>query len=409
MKSARALLTKAAGAGSRALAVNTAGVRRVRRPARGGSPEFDLAYVRVGPRSRIPTVIIPGGPGLASILPYRSLRRDAAANGLDIIMVEHRGVGLSRHDITGQDLPRSAMWIKYVVEDIAAVLEAEDVNQAYLAGASYGSYLASSFAATYPQLVSGMLLDSALQAASDLGLERAWIRDLLWEGDSALAKSVRQLADREDNERALLGVVRGAYELGGATLAQAVLTQRLVGGFTPAWRALATYTAREPSMLTIRDHFEFARAGTIGFRELDYGAEPDGLPLDPALTYQPLAGQYPSFVGEPFDLPAHTPNFAWPMVLLAGSRDLRTPYPIAERTASMAPAATLIKLENGHSAMDTHPLAFVKSLKMLVAGEPRKLTRYESQLNDLPRRGAANTLTRFLWVASQRGSGSADH
>ncbi|MFZ1382115.1 MAG: hypothetical protein WAS54_04910, partial [Scrofimicrobium sp.] len=92
------------------------GIRRVHRPAAPGSPAFDLAYVRTGPRQAIPTVIIPGGPGLASILPYRSVRRQAAADGIDVIMVEHRGVGFSRADVTGGDLPQSAMWVDLVLD-----------------------------------------------------------------------------------------------------------------------------------------------------------------------------------------------------------------------------------------------------------------------------------------------------
>ena len=88
------------------------GVRAVRRPIRpmiaGQRPdrqEFDLFYVRTGRKSAHPLVIIPGGPGAASIALYRGFRRRAAAEGLDVIMVEHRGVGMSRHDDSGADLP----------------------------------------------------------------------------------------------------------------------------------------------------------------------------------------------------------------------------------------------------------------------------------------------------------------
>ena len=53
-------------------------LRSLRRPASGAAPAFDLSYVRSGPRGATPVVIIPGGPGLASVLPYRGLRRRAA-------------------------------------------------------------------------------------------------------------------------------------------------------------------------------------------------------------------------------------------------------------------------------------------------------------------------------------------
>jgi len=102
------------------------GVRPVRRPV--GVPgradeEFDLYYARTGRKSEHPLVIIPGGPGAASIALYRGLRRRAAVNGLDVIMIEHRGVGMSRHDDTGTDLPPGALTVDAAVDDIAAVLD----------------------------------------------------------------------------------------------------------------------------------------------------------------------------------------------------------------------------------------------------------------------------------------------
>ena len=116
------------------------GVRAVRRPVRprrdvagqaaqGGDQEFDLYYVRTGRKSAHPLVIIPGGPGAASIALYRGFRRRAAAEGLDVIMVEHRGVGMSRHDDCGADLPPEALTIEQVVDDVAAVLDDAQVRQ----------------------------------------------------------------------------------------------------------------------------------------------------------------------------------------------------------------------------------------------------------------------------------------
>ena len=49
------------------------GVRSVRRPV-GDGREFDLFYVRTGEPSEHPTVVIPGGPGAASIALYRAMR-----------------------------------------------------------------------------------------------------------------------------------------------------------------------------------------------------------------------------------------------------------------------------------------------------------------------------------------------
>ncbi|MFL6082985.1 MAG: alpha/beta hydrolase, partial [Mycobacterium sp.] len=64
------------------------GVRAVRRPIRcAGDEVFDLFYVRTGRKSAHPLIVIPGGPGAASVALYRGLRRHAAVEGLDIIMV----------------------------------------------------------------------------------------------------------------------------------------------------------------------------------------------------------------------------------------------------------------------------------------------------------------------------------
>ncbi|WP_144238012.1 MULTISPECIES: hypothetical protein [Bacteria] len=61
-------------------------IQRILRPATHDAPAFRLAYTRSGPRTDTPLVVIPGGPGLASIQPYRALRRRAARGGLDVIM-----------------------------------------------------------------------------------------------------------------------------------------------------------------------------------------------------------------------------------------------------------------------------------------------------------------------------------
>ena len=101
------------------------GVRPVRRPVvagqiRGVRPL--LRPYRRGSRCN-PLVIIPGGTGCGVGGVVRGLRRHAAAKGLDVIMVDHRGVGMSRHDDAGADLPPEAITIDQAVNDIAAVLD----------------------------------------------------------------------------------------------------------------------------------------------------------------------------------------------------------------------------------------------------------------------------------------------
>ena len=379
------------------LARNTVGVSQVRRPESADSPAFDLAYVRTGPRSeRPPTVVIPGGPGLGSILPYRTMRAIAARRGIDLIMVEHRGVGLSRHDLAGRDMPATAMRVVNVVDDIAAVLDRERVSRAQIVGSSYGSYLASSFGVMHPGRVSGMVLDSALQSANELELERQVLRGLLWDAASESARRVRALAETGVDGRVLLDVVRAAYELGGDRLLGSLLRRRLRSHRSWAWRALAAYATRGESIARIPGVYEFDLAGTIGFRELGYGALPDGLPLDPACTYAPLAYRFPAFEGEPFDLATETAAFTWPMVLVSGARDLRTPPAIAARTAAVAPQAVTVSLENGHSVLDTHPVALLNVIEWLAAGRQNELPGIAWQLDQLPRRGAAARAQQLL-------------
>lgn len=391
------------------VARRTRGVRSIRRPATDACPEFDLFYVRTGARRQGPArpavVVIPGGPGLGSILPYRLLRAVAAREGLDVIMVEHRGVGLSRRDTDGRDLPVSAMRIGAAVDDIAAVLDRERIRRAYIVGSSYGSYLASSFGAAHPGRVKGMLLDSALQSANELDLERSVIRKLLWDGPTETARSVRRLAETGIDQRILLDVCRGAYELGGHDLLLPLLRRRLGGRADPVWAAIEAYATRDAAIARIPCIYDFDLAGVIGFRELGYGdGLPDGRPLDPALTYAPLLDRFPAFSGEPFDLAEGIRGFDWPLVLLSGTRDLRTPPAIAERVAASAPDAVLVSIENGHSALDTHPVALVAAISALVEGRHRDLPRAAAWLGRLPRRGISARFPRLL-AAGQRLEG----
>lgn len=390
------------------------GTHRALRLATESTPSFELRYVRTGPPSARPIVVIPGGPGLGSLRPYHSLRRIAAQGGLDLIMVEHRGIGASRADTSGAPLPQSAMRISEVIDDLAAVLDRERVESAFIAGSSYGSYLASGFGVRYPERVAGMLLDSALQSTTDLHLERSLMRRLFWDepeirtrstdesggagstSDRFVIADVRRLFASGVDERELLNVLRSGYELGGYRLLRPLLRQRLAKGGGLVWQALKTYAARDETLRHIPGYFEFGIAGAIGFRELNYGAPPDGMPLDPALTYAPLAHRFPAFAGEPFDLVHEIPKFNWPMLLLAGSRDIRTPPAIARRTAEAARDAVLVEIENGHSALDTHPVAFLNALRRLRDGTHRRLPEAARRLETLPRRGAAARLPGWL-------------
>lgn len=114
---------------------------RVPRPA-GDGRTVEIAAVRTGTGRGTPVLMILGGPGVASVVPYRGLRKLAARRKLDVLMVEHRGVGLSRTDITGVDLAVEQVTLENAADDLAAVLDAAGVERAVVYGTSYGSYLA---------------------------------------------------------------------------------------------------------------------------------------------------------------------------------------------------------------------------------------------------------------------------
>ena len=86
------------------------GVRPVRRPfgtgaATGSSDEFDVYYVRTGRKSAHPLLVIPGGPGAASVALYRAFRRRAALAGLDTRIAEliDSKAGLAARALDGSD------------------------------------------------------------------------------------------------------------------------------------------------------------------------------------------------------------------------------------------------------------------------------------------------------------------
>lgn len=377
----------------RAVAGRLPGLRHLRRSAVGEVPAFDLAYLRTGESrggAAPPIVVVPGGPGIASTLPYVGLRRRAAARGMDLVMVEHRGVGLSRRDPQGRDLPPAAMRVEAAVDDIAAVLDAEGIPRAVVYGASYGSYLAAGFGMRHRDRVAGMALDSPIVSAADHEVERRLMRALFWDGEDPdtrdLTAQVHRLAAVGVDETELLVVVRAAYELGGPTLLGRLLTARLAGRGRPAWAILRRYADREG--VASHPHaclYEFDLVATLAFRELHYAPTPDGLPFDAALTYAAPGQDYPGFVGEPFDLATDFATFDWPTVVLGGRHDLRTPPSQARRAAHLIPAATLVEIDNGHSALESHPLAALHVMDRLRSGRPQELASDGDLLADLPR------------------------
>lgn len=362
------------------------GVRRVPR----GS--LDLAYVRSGRRGATPLLVIPGGPGLGSVVPYRRLRRLAAHRGFDVIMVEHRGVGFSRRDRTGTDLRWEDLTVTAAVEDLVAVLDACAVDRAVVYGTSYGGYLAQVLGATHPERVSGMVLDSTYASVDDFDLCRAYLRRLLWDGDEpgtrGVAAALRALVESgrvTDEDTAV--VVPLAYELGGVPLLSKLLMA--VGkGRRGLWDRLAALVTGE--MTRVRPYvMEFDLAGVINFREA-YALKPDGLPLDPALPYASIAGRFPAFTGEPVDAPAALRSFTWPVAVVSGARDLRSVPAVAQRISELTPHGVLVPFDGlAHSILDNHPAAALAVARTVTEEDLRLLPARTARLAALPGRGKA--------------------
>jgi proline iminopeptidase len=374
------------------------GVRPVRRPVSPGSAEeFDLYYVRTGRKSAHPLVIIPGGPGVASLQMYKGLRRRAAVAGLDVIMIEHRGVGMSRHDDSGDDLPPQAFSVNQVVDDVAAVLDDVDVRAAVIYGTSYGTYIAAGLGVRHPTLVRAMILDSPVLSRHDIAMVRNAIRGLLLHGDSpetaALAPKVRKLVDAGVMTAAAGQVAATVYGYGGAALLDRQL-DLLLDGRIKLWSSLFRFTGLVARTVPYR--YEIDLVSRIAFRELDYAAEPDGLPLDPAVAVREALTETAAFEAEPYDLVAEMPRFNWPTAVVSGGRDLITPPAVAARVASLLPDSLLLTLPTmGHSALDFREPAALSIAGSVWRGELHELANQASTLDAIPARPAQ----RLLWKA----------
>lgn len=382
------------------------GVRPVRRPViAGGGDEFDLYYVRAGRKTRHPLVIIPGGPGAASVALYRGLRRRAAAEGLDVIMIEHRGVGMSRHDDAGADLPPEALTVEQVVDDVAAVLDDVQVDSAIIYGTSYGTYIAAGVGVRHPGRVHAMILDSPLLACDDIEVVRRTLRSVFWhghqDGTGELAEKIRQLVEDGVMTPAAAQLAATVYGFGGAALLERQL-DLLLEGRQLLWTAMG-YVGELMVGRKTPYHNEVDLVGRIGFRELNYAADPDGLPLDPAVAMrESAAGNPPAFEAEPFDLVAEMPKFGWPTVVVSGGRDLTTPPAVAERIAELIPNSVLVRLPTtGHSVLDTKERAALRIASAVSAGRLDTLPAHAAELDALPSRPAVRLMVSAMSAAAR--------
>lgn len=315
------------------------GLRQLLRPATANAPEFVLAYARQGPRlGTLPVLVVPGGPGVASVLPYRRLRARAAQDGLDLLMVEHRGVGLSRLDVDGAALPPQAITLTDVVSDLVAVLDHEGIDRVVLLGSGYGSLLAAALIAAHPQRVVGLVLDSPVLDGRERQSGRQQPGALLWDGDCPqTAALLREVVDGGTPAAEATAVARTAYESGGPGLVRAVLVQRRAGRADRTWRLLGGRDRGEPT-------------------RRPYLFEPD------------LVAHLGD--GAEFDPEAVLARADRPTVILSGERDLLSPPAGAARLAARVPDAVLVPLpDTGHGALDGHPRAALESVHAVRDGE----------------------------------------
>ncbi|WP_363321340.1 hypothetical protein [Saccharomonospora sp.] len=215
-----------------------------------------------------------------------------------------------------------------------------------------------------------MVLDSPVLSATDVDTVRAYRRRLLWQGDDRPATLVRELIDSATLPMNEVGhVVSVVYEFAGPTTLERLLAARLRGKARRTWRWINSLGAKEMTNDNIPMVLETDLVAGIAHGTLGFGAGPDGLPLDPRAGFADTAAHAPAFTGDAVDLPAHLPHFTWPTAVVSGERDLRTPRPIAERTASLLPNAVLVELpDTGHSALDTHQLAALHIAHRIAAG-----------------------------------------
>ena len=115
---------------------------------------------------------------------------------------------------------------------------------------------------------------------------------------------------------------------------------------------MARLRALEPKGPDRPFRFELSLAGAIWFREV-YGVEPDGRPFDPARAFARLrARSFPGLPSEPFDFEAALPGFDWPVLVMVGERDTRTPPAAVEAFRRLLPRGAILRFPGtGHDLL----------------------------------------------------------
>jgi proline iminopeptidase len=320
-------------------------------------PSFDLAYAEAGAGPTL--VLLPGGPGLASVLPYRRIRRRLAAAGFRVVTPEHRGVGLSRRLPGGAPLPLEAVTMEQAARDALAVLDAVGGDRAILAGTSYGGFLALETARRGGGRFEALVVDSA--GASVEPSERELQRALFWDGAepgfAGIARQVRAIAGAgtvSDDELAL--AVPLVYEVAGREALERLLA-RAAAGHARVLRRLSRMGAQEFEGGRVPLVFDGDLVAPIALGRMTPEL-PDGAPFDRSRALDRVRAAHPGVPAAPFDATPWLDELRLPTLVLHGARDTRiAPVTVDALLTGLPEARRIAFPHGGHDLVRTYTRA----------------------------------------------------
>ncbi|MDN6399490.1 MAG: alpha/beta hydrolase [Brachybacterium sp.] len=353
---------------------------------------------------QVPVLILPDGPSRASVLPYDVLRRSLAGRGLDVLMMEHRGVGLSRLDSTGRDLPAHVMTLREVIGDLLAVLDHARVEQVAVVGSGYGAYLAQMLAILHPQRVHSLVLDSPQTSAGDEAIGQQALRERYWDGTepatATTARTLRRLAQEGTIDAQRAGpVVLAVHEHGGPQAVRELVDLLAVGRGSLTWTSVRQ-VLNQVWLQSTPYVVEQDLTARIAHTELGAGHHADGGPLDPLLHEAEQARAVPPFRGEQLDLHELAPAITAPTLVITGTQDLVSPPQIARDLAGRIPSARLLEVPGArHSILDTRSRILQVAARWSACGTAHQLPERAAELAALPVSATDLALSRGLQIA----------
>jgi proline iminopeptidase len=374
--------------------------RRTRRPRAAADAEEPAGTAA----PEVPVLLIPDGPGRASVLPYDVLRRSLAGRGLDVLMMEHRGVGLSRLDAEGVDLPAHAMTLREVIRDLVAVLDHARVPQVAVVGTGYGAYLAQALGVFHPERVHSLVLDSPLTSAGDESIAQRTLRGLYWDGSepstATTAAVLRRMVEQGEVDGHRAGpVVLAVHEHGGPAAVRDLVDLLARGRGQLTWNSVRQ-VLNQGWLQSTPYVMEYELTARIEHTELGRGHHADGGPLDPLVISGEQARAVPPFTGEVLDLHALAPAISAPTLVLSGAQDLITPPVIARALAERIPGARLLEVPGaGHSLLDTRSQIIQIAARWSASGTAHRLPERAAELAALPATPTDQALSRGLQIA----------